>query len=115
MEKGVGGKTWLYRSTTGKADGPYENVAKSFFVKGIDGFPFEDDDGLYFLWGGGNIGKLNAARSGFEGPVRQLVAADGDPVGYDGNGLIKANGSYFLTGAEGHGRSERGRVGEEWV
>src|SRR3546814_11839066 len=79
MEKGVGGKTWLYRSTTGKAEGPYANVTKSFFVKGIDGFPFEDDDGLYFLWGGGNIGKLNAARSGFEGPVRQLVEADGAP------------------------------------
>src|SRR3546814_5012796 len=92
MEKGVGGKTWLYRSTTGKAEGPYANVTKSFFVKGIDGFPFEDDDGLYFLWGGGNIGKLNAARSGFEGPVRQLVDADGDHVGYEGNGLIKANG-----------------------
>src|SRR3546814_11279453 len=99
MEKGVGGKTLFYRSTTGKADGPYENVAKSFFVKGIDGFPFEDDDGLYFLWGGGNIGKLNAARSGFEGPVRQLADAAGDHVGYEGNGLIKANGVYFLTGS----------------
>ena len=103
MEKGVGGKTWLYRSKTGKAEGPYENVTKSFFVKGIDGFPFEDDDGLYFLWGGGNIAKLDAARSGFEGPVRQLVDADGDHVGYEGNGLIKANGVYFLTGAEWHG------------
>src|SRR3546814_12049376 len=76
--------TTLFRSTTGKAEGPYANVTKSFFVKGIDGFPFEDDDGLYFLWGGGNIGKLNAARSGFEGPVRQLVDADGDHVGYEG-------------------------------
>lgn len=103
MERGVGGKTWLYRSTSGKADGPYENVTKSYFVKGIDGFPFEDDDGLYFLWGGGSIGKLNAKRDGFEGPVRTLVDADGDHVGYEGNGLIKANGVYFLTGAEWHG------------
>ena len=103
MEKGVGGKTWLYRSKTGKAEGPYENVTKSFFVKGIDGFPFEDEDGLYFLWGGGNIAKLNAARNGFDGPVHQLVDADGDHVGYEGNGLIKANGVYFLTGAEWHG------------
>jgi len=103
MEKGVGGKTWLYRSTSGKAAGPYENVTKSWLVKGIDGFPFEDDDGLYFLWGGGSIAKLNAARDGFEGPVRQLVDVDGDHVGYEGNGLIKANGVYFLTGAEWHG------------
>lgn len=103
MERGVGGKTWLYRSTSGKAEGPYENVTKSYLVKGIDGFPFEDDDGLYFLWGGGSIAKLNAKRDGFEGPVRQLVDVDGDHVGYEGNGLIKVGGVYFLTGAEWHG------------
>ena len=103
MERGVGGKTWLYRSTSGKAEGPYANVTSSYLVKGIDGFPFEDDDGLYFLWGGGNIAKFNAKRDGFEGPVRQLVDVDGDHVGYEGNGLIKVNGIYFLTGAEWHG------------
>jgi len=103
MERGVGGKSWLYRSKTGKAEGPYENVTGSYLVTGIDGFPFEDDDGLYFLWGGGNIARLNAARSGFEGPVRRLVDVDGDHVGYEGNGLIKVNGVYFLTGAEWNG------------
>lgn len=103
MERGVGGKTWLYRSTSGRAEGPYANVTSSYLVKGIDGFPFEDDDGLYFLWGGGSIGKLNAARNGFEGPVRKLVDVDGDAVGYEGNGLIKVGGVYFLTGAEWHG------------
>ena len=103
MERSVGGKTWLYRSKTGKPEGPYENVTTSYLVKGIDGFPFEDDDGLYFLWGGGSIAKLNAKRSGFDGPVRQLVDTDGDHVGYEGNGLIKVNGIYFLTGAEWHG------------
>lgn len=103
MERGVGGKSWLYRSTSGKAEGPYENVAKSYLVEGIDGFPFEDDDGLYFLWGGGNIAKLNAKRDGFDGDVRKLVDVDGDHVGYEGNGLIKVNGVYFLTGAEWNG------------
>lgn len=103
MERGVGGKTWLYRSTSGKPEGPYQNVTKSYLVNGIDGFPFEDDDGLYFLWGGGSIGKLNAARNGFDGPVRKLVDVDGDAVGYEGNGLIKVGGVYFLTGAEWHG------------
>lgn len=103
QERGVGGKTWLYRSTSGKAEGPYANVTTSYLVKGIDGFPFEDDDGLYFLWGGGSIAKLNARRDGFDGPVRELVDVDGDHVGYEGNGLIKVNGVYFLTGAEWHG------------
>lgn len=103
MERDVGGKTWLYRSTSGKAEGPYANVTASYLVEGIDGFPFEDDDGLYFLWGGGRIGKLNAARNGFSGPIRKLVDVDGDHVGYEGNGLIKVGGVYFLTGAEWHG------------
>lgn len=103
MERGVGGKTWLYRSTSGKAEGPYANVTKSYLVNGIDGFPFEDDDGLYFLWGGGSIARLNATRTGFDGPVRKLVDVDGDAVGYEGNGLLKVNGVYFLTGAEWHG------------
>lgn len=103
MERSVGGKTWLYRSKSGKAEGPYQNLARSYLVAGIDGFTFEDDDGLYFLWGGGRIAKLNAKRDGFDGLVRQLVDVDGDPVGYEGNGLIKVNGVYFLTGAEWHG------------
>lgn len=103
MERGVGGKTWLYRSTSGKPDGPYANTAESFLVEGIDGFPFEDEDGFYLLWGGGGIGKLNAARSGFDGPVRKLVDVDGDAVGYEGNALIKVDGVYFLTGAEWNG------------
>ncbi|WP_369062331.1 family 43 glycosylhydrolase [Caulobacter sp. 73W] len=103
MERGVGAKTWLYRSKSGKAEGPYENVCGSYLVKGVDGFPFEDEDGLYFLWGGGSIARLNAKRDGFDGPVRQLVDVDGDHVGYEGNGLIKVDGVYFLTGAEWHG------------
>src|SRR3546814_20231355 len=85
MEKRVGGKTWFYRSTTGKADGPYENVAKSFFVKGLDGYPFEDADGLYLLCGCGNIDPLHAARSGFEGPLSQLVHADVCHLVYEAN------------------------------
>ncbi|EMD82201.1 putative secreted xylosidase [Pacificimonas flava] len=103
MERGVGGKTWLYRSTSGKAEGPYVNTSGSYFVEGIDGFPFEDEDGLYFLWGGGSIGRLNAKRDGFDGAVRKLVDLDGDAVGYEGNGLIRVDGIYFLTGAEWHG------------
>lgn len=103
MERGVGGKTWLFRSTSGNAEGPYVNVADSYFVEGIDGFPFEDESGVYLLWGGGRIGKLNARRDGFEGPVRRLVDTDGENVGYEGNGLIKVGDTYFLTGAEWNG------------
>lgn len=103
MERGVGGKTWLYRSTSGRAAGPYENVRDGYFVEGIDGFPFEDEDGLYLLWGGGRLGKLNAKRDGFEGEPTRLVDTDGDHIGYEGNGLIKVGDTYFITGAEWNG------------
>jgi xylan 1,4-beta-xylosidase len=103
MERNVGGKTWLYRSQTGKAEGPYENVTNGPFVEGIDGFVFEDDDGLYLIWGGGRIGKLNARRNGFDGPERRLVDVDGEHIGYEGNAVIKVNGVYFVTGAEWNG------------
>jgi beta-xylosidase len=103
MERDVGGKTWVYRSTTGKADGPYENVTHANFVVGIDGFLFEDGDDLYLLWGGGNLGKLNAKRDAFDGPVRRLVDTDGAHIGYEGNAIIKIGDSYFVTGAEWNG------------
>jgi xylan 1,4-beta-xylosidase len=103
MERNVGGKTWIYRSMTGKAEGPYENVARDNFVEGIDGFLFEDGDDLYLLWGGGNLGKLNARRDAFDGPVRRLVDIDGAHIGYEGNALIKIGETYFVTGAEWNG------------
>lgn len=103
MERDVGGKTWIYRSKTGKAEGPYENVARENFVQGIDGFLFEDGGDLYLLWGGGNLGKLNAKRDAFDGPVRRLVDTDGEHIGYEGNALIKIGDTYFVTGAEWNG------------
>lgn len=103
MERGVGGKSWLFKSTSGKAIGPYVNTRASYAVEGIDAFPFEDESGFYLLWGGGRIGKLNAKRDGFEGEVKRLVDTDGENVGYEGNGLIKVGSTYFLTGAEWNG------------
>ena len=103
MERDVGGKTWIYRSKSGTAEGPYENVARQNFVEGIDGFLFEDGGDLYLLWGGGNLGKLNAKRDAFDGPVRRLVDTDGAHIGYEGNALIKIGDTYFVTGAEWNG------------
>ena len=98
------GVTYLFKSTTGKAEGPYMNVTDSKFVNGIDGYIFEDDDGkVYFLWGGGQLGELNSDRSGFVGKPRKLQTVEKHHVGYEGNALAKINGKYVLTGAEWHG------------
>lgn len=103
MERDVGGRTWLYRSTSGRAEGPYRNVITTNLVDGIDGYLFEDTDGLYLLWGGGNLGKLNARRDGFEYPPVKLVDVDDEPVGYEGNALIRIGDTYYITGAEWNG------------
>lgn len=103
MERDVGGRTWLYRSTSGRAEGPYKNVTSGSLATGIDGFIFEDSDALYLLWGGGNLGKLNARRDGFEGEPVKLVDTDGEHVGYEGNALVRIGDTYFITGAEWNG------------
>ena len=98
------GITYLFKSTTGKPEGPYANVTDGKFVDGIDGYIFEDDDGkVYFLWGGGQLGELNPERSGFVNPPVRLQTTEKHHVGYEGNALAKINGHYVLTGAEWHG------------
>ena len=114
---GVGGG--LLKSTTGKAEGPYEDwyptEGKSLgktkgrlFTKGGSPSLFEDDDGaVYLLWDDGKIARLNDDLRGLaEGP-RQLVcvnpARTGDKsqdyptrVGRDGYFLKKLKGRYYL-------------------
>ncbi|MDN5210761.1 family 43 glycosylhydrolase [Fulvivirgaceae bacterium BMA12] len=98
------GVSYLFRSKTGKAEGPYENVVKANFVKGIDGFLFENDNGdLYYLWGGGNLGLLNEERNGFVREPVKLLTTENHHVGYEGNCMVKINGKYILTGAEWNG------------
>lgn len=98
------GRTWLFRSSSGKPEGPYENVTDSYLVEGIDGYIFEDDDGkVYFLWGGGLLGELNEQRNGFVNEPVRLQTVENHHVGYEGNALSKINGKYVLTGAEWNG------------
>jgi beta-xylosidase len=97
------GVSYLFRSTTGQVEGPYENVTDQHLVRGIDGFLYEEGEHLYFLWGGGRLGELNEDRSGFvEEPVR-LLTAENRHVGYEGNCLVKVEDTYVLTGAEWNG------------
>lgn len=98
------GHSWLFRSTSGKPEGPYANVVDGHFVKGIDGYIFEDEDGkVYFLWGGGRIGELNEKRNGFVNDPVRLQTVENHHVGYEGNALSKINGRYVLSGAEWNG------------
>ncbi|MCY2995898.1 MAG: family 43 glycosylhydrolase [Planctomycetota bacterium] len=112
----------LLRSTTGKPEGPYEDVQPAERLGDeIDASLFEDDDGaVYFLWHSGKIARMKPDMSGLAEPYRWLksTATDPDPkhhsglcpgifgkdsfdhVGYEGMFLFKANGRYFFCCSE---------------
>ncbi len=108
----------LLKSTTGKAEGPYEDVQPGERLGDeIDASLFEDDDGtVYFLWHSGKIARLKPDMSGLAEPYRWLRTTTTDPdpkhhsglcagifgsgsfdhVGYEGMFLFKAGGRYLF-------------------
>lgn len=92
----------ILRSTTGRPEGPYEQVFKDGpVVDAIDLALFEDGDGkVYLIWGRGNIRELNADLNGFVGEGWKLTPSDSDRIGFEGTFVFKANGRYYITGAE---------------
>jgi xylan 1,4-beta-xylosidase len=113
--------TGLLRSSSGKAEGPYVSATTPDgpLTSGIDASIFVDDDGsAYFLFASGSIARLKDDLSGLaEEPVRlRCLPADADPghhhparpcvadqfdhIGFEGTFLFKANGRYYLSGAE---------------
>jgi xylan 1,4-beta-xylosidase len=112
----------LLKSTSGKPEGPYQDMHPSERLGDeIDASLFQDDDGsVYFLWHCGKIAKMKADMSGFAEPYRWLKTTVPDPdpkrhsglcegifgkgsfdhVGYEGMFLFKANGRYLLACSE---------------
>ncbi|MES2730177.1 MAG: PA14 domain-containing protein [Bacteroidota bacterium] len=96
----IGIKTGLFRSTTGRPEGPYVDVVTGPIIDGIDGSLFEDTDGsVYFLHDNCLIAKMNSEMTGFTEPFRVLKTQSGKPVGFEGSGMIKVNGRYYAYAA----------------
>ena len=96
--------TWIYRSISGKAQGPYENIGDSYMAQGRDGFIFEDDDeSIYFLWDNGKMARLKDDLSGLQTERWHLQTRQGRPVGSEGIGLVKIKDSYVLYAAQWQG------------
>jgi xylan 1,4-beta-xylosidase len=109
----------LLKSTSGKAEGPYEDVQPNERLGDeIDASLFQDDDGtVYFLWHSGKIAKMRPDMSGLAEPYHWLRTTTSDPdpnhhsslcagifgkdsfdhVGYEGMFLFKAGERYILT------------------
>ncbi len=112
----------LLRSTTGRAEGPYQDVQPGARLGDeIDASLFEDDDGaVYFLWHSGKIARMKPDLSGLAEPYHWLKTTTPDPdprhhsslcakifgpdsfdhVGYEGMFVFKANGRYYLACSE---------------
>jgi hypothetical protein len=112
----------LLKSTSGKPEGPYEDVHPSERLGDeIDASLFQDDDGaVYFLWHSAKIARLNPEMTALGEPYRWLKTSSSDPnprhhsglcqgifgtnsfdhLGYEGVYLFKANGRYYLSCAE---------------
>lgn len=96
---GVGGG--ILRSTSGKPEGPYVSTTpEGRLVDAIDLMLFEDAGKIYLVWGSGNIREMNADLSGFVGPGRKLVPSNANRIGFEGTFIFKANGRYYISGAE---------------
>jgi len=93
----------LLKSTTGKAEGPYEIAIKPDqpLSDGIDASLFQDDDGtVYSLYGGGWIARMKPDMSGLAEPYHHLASASGREIGFEGVYLFKDHGRYYLSAAD---------------
>lgn len=111
--------TGLLKSKSGKAEGPYVsvNTPDAPLTRSIDASLFQDDDGqVYFLYGDGEIAKMNKEMTALTtqpAPLRCSVpdndiehhhpsrpCTDMYHVGFEGVYMFKRNGKYYLSCAE---------------
>ncbi|MGM0883778.1 MAG: family 43 glycosylhydrolase [Bacillota bacterium] len=93
----------LLRSISGKPEGPYADAldSKVPISLAIDASLFQDDDGqVYYLCDNGKIARMNDEMTGLAEELRLLQPANAEHVGFEGTYLFKANGRYYLAGAE---------------
>lgn len=112
----------LLKSTSGKPEGPYQDMQPGERLGDeIDASIFEDDDGtVYYLWHSGKIARLKTDMTGLAEPYHWLKSSNSDTnqshhsslcagifgaqsfdhIGYEGVYLFKAKGRYYLSCAE---------------
>lgn len=98
----VAGKgSFILRSTSGRPEGPYENIpgnADGPIFDNIDGSLFEDDDGaVYFVAHNHFIARMKDDLSGFAEPLRRFAETPFEPEPYaEGAYIVKHAGKYHL-------------------
>ncbi|WAJ71835.1 family 43 glycosylhydrolase [Catenovulum adriaticum] len=96
--------SYILRSTSGKAEGPYVNIEGNKdgpIYPNIDGSLFEDDDGtVYFIGHNHFIAKMKADMSGIAEPFTRLAEKPYEVEPYiEGAYMFKEDGKYHLVQA----------------
>lgn len=105
MNNSASGKgSFILRSTTGKPEGPYVNIAgneEGPLFNNIDGSLFEDEDGsVYFVGHNHFIARMKGDMSALAEPVVRLQESCYNPEPYiEGAFIFKHNGKYHLVQA----------------
>lgn len=96
--------SYILRSTSGEAKGPYENIEGNSdgpIFPQIDGSLFEDEDGtVYFIGHSHQIARMKDDMSGFAEPLREFKEQSYDNEPYiEGAYVVKEGGKYHLMQA----------------
>jgi beta-xylosidase len=99
-----GNGSYILKSTSGKAEGPYVNIKdneKGPIFPRIDGSLFEDEDSsIYFIGHNHEIAKMKPDMSGFAEPLRKFTETKYDTEPYiEGAYIVKEGGKYHLIQA----------------
>ena len=90
----------ILRSTTGRPEGPYEDVRGSAIFDAIDSTFFVDDDGtVYAIWADGRYSKMSRNMKYKTTVSRSLLSESGQPVGFEGCFVKKIGDLYYLCSA----------------
>lgn len=103
-DSAMGKGSFILRSTTGRPEGPYENIeanAEGPLFPNIDGSLFEDEDGtVYFVGHNHYIARMKPDMSGLAEEIRQLEETPYEPEPYiEGAFIFKHKGKYHLVQA----------------
>ena len=106
-----GGRGFLLKSTTGKAEGPYEPVVGAE-VRSQPSFFVDDDGTIYHTYGAFGISPMKPDMSGAEPGGHHILPADGSDANDDtGTCFVKMKGEYVQFVTEWNGPSTLGLEG----
>ncbi len=86
----------ILKSTTGKVEGPYEDVCGKAIFDYIDATLFVDNGKVYAIWSDGKLAEMNSDRTALKSEPVSLKSKSGNFVGFEGCYVMKIDGVYYL-------------------